>query len=151
MDHEPIVEAYELRCSPDTAFAVYAGRIGEWWHPNYTANPDTLQVVTIEPGVGGRVYESHRGGDEIDWGRVTVWEPGRRLVYTTNLAQPAGRSSEITVRFEAATAGTRMTFAHGGWNERNAADRAKFREWRVILDRYAALANDAQSRPAPAP
>ena len=32
-----------------------------------------------------------------------------------------------------------VRFRHGGWNEGNAADRHKFTDWRLILDRFAAL------------
>jgi hypothetical protein len=33
-----------------------------------------------------------------------------------------------------------VEFAHGGWTEGNVSDRAKFTEWAVMLDRFAALA-----------
>ena len=32
-----------------------------------------------------------------------------------------------------------MRFAHAGWTEANAAARQKFGDWRVMLDRFAAL------------
>jgi hypothetical protein len=90
MSHEslsPIAFEYVLRCSADHAFATYMGRIGKWWDPRYTANPETLETVTIEPRAGGRVYARHGDLGEHDWGEVTVWEPGRRLVHTFSLAQ----------------------------------------------------------------
>jgi len=34
-----------------------------------------------------------------------------------------------------------LRFAHGGWTEANAAVRSKFGDWRVLLDRFAALAH----------
>ena len=51
----PIAFERSLRCSADDAFRVYTGQIGESWDPRYTANTETLQKVTIEPRVGGRV------------------------------------------------------------------------------------------------
>lgn len=136
----PITQDYRLRCSAEHAFATYAGRIGEWWDPRYTANAETLQGVTIEPRVGGRVYATHADMGEHDWGEVTIWEAGRRLVYTSTLAQDAQHPSEITVEFEPDGRGCTMQFAHGGWTEANVAERAKFGDWRVLLDRFAALA-----------
>jgi hypothetical protein len=56
----PITHEYSVRCDAAHAFAVYTGRIGEWWDPRYTANADTFEGVTIEPYVGGRVYATHR-------------------------------------------------------------------------------------------
>ncbi|HZM19544.1 MAG TPA: hypothetical protein VFB87_09045, partial [Gaiellaceae bacterium] len=63
-----------MRCSAQHAFAVYTGRIGEWWDANYSANAETLRAVTIEPRVGGRVFATHEDLGEHDWGEVTVWE-----------------------------------------------------------------------------
>jgi Activator of Hsp90 ATPase homolog 1-like protein len=140
----PIVHEYRLGCSAEHAFAVYAGRIGEWWDPRYTANADTLETVTIEPRVGGRVYAVHGDIGEDDWGRVTVWEPGRRLVHTFTLAQDPRHPSEVEVEFAAGEdgAGSTVRFAHGGWTRANAEGRKKFSDWPVMLDRFAALADE---------
>jgi hypothetical protein len=141
MTLEPIVHEYALTCDPAKAFDVYVQRIGEWWHPKFSANPETFRNVTIEAGVGGRVYLTHADLGELDWGRVTAWESGHRLTHTSTLAQTREYPSEITVRFTPSAEGCTMRFEHGAWNEGNAADRAKFSEWTVMLDRFAALAN----------
>lgn len=138
---EPIVHEFDLDCAPERAFEVYAYRIGEWWDPAYTANPQTLETVTIEPAVGGRVFATHREDGEHDWGRVTAWEPGRRLAYTSTLAQDQRRPSEVTVQFVPKGDGCHVRFEHGGWHEDNLAERMKFTEWPVILDRFATAAN----------
>jgi Activator of Hsp90 ATPase homolog 1-like protein len=139
----PITFEYSLGCDADRAFATYAGRIGEWWDSRYSANAETLEAVTIEPRVGGRVYASHRDEGTHDWGEVTVWEPGRRLVHTFTLAQDARHPSEVAVEFAAGNAdgGCAVRFAHGGWTEANADDRKKFGDWPVMLDRFAELAD----------
>jgi uncharacterized protein YndB with AHSA1/START domain len=140
----PIAYEYSLRCSAEHAFDTYTGRISEWWDPRYTANAETLQGVTIEPYVGGRVYATHSDIDKDDWGEVTVWEPGRRLVHTFTLAQDARNPSEVTVEFaphDGAGTGCTLRFAHGGWTEANAAVREKFSDWPVMLDRFVALAD----------
>jgi hypothetical protein len=138
---EPIKHERVLRCSADEAFAIYTGRIGEWWWPRNTANAETLQSITIEPYVGGRVYASHSDIGEHDWGVVMVWEPGRRLVHSFTLAQDPGHPSEVAVEFEPHRdgAGCTLRFAHGGWNAANVAVRPKFSEWGRMLDRFAAL------------
>jgi len=133
---------YRLDCSPEQAFDTYTGRIGEWWDPRYTAGADTFQGVTIEPGVGGRVYESHGDAGEYEWGEVTEWEPPRRLVHTFALAQDPSQPSEVSVEFGPDGDGCLVHFAHGGWTEANVADRKKFGDWPVLLDRFAALAQD---------
>jgi hypothetical protein len=145
----PITHEYSLRCSPDEAFAAYTGGIGDWWDPRYTANAESLQGVTIEPRVGGRVYATHSDIGEDDWGVVTVWEPGRRLLHTFTLAQDPQQPSEVAVEFVRPESpadsipGCTMRFEHGGWTEANAAARKKFGDWRVMLDRFVAFADRA--------
>ena len=137
----PITLDYDLRCRPDRAFATYVDRIGDWWDGKYTRDPSTLVTVRIEPHVNGRVYAQHQDGED-EWGRVTVYEPGVRLVYTSVLAQPPEDPSEIAVTFDrAGPDGCALRFEHGGWHAGNAVHRAKFGDWRVLLDRFAALAN----------
>jgi Activator of Hsp90 ATPase homolog 1-like protein len=139
----PIRYERTLSSSAERAFVTYSERIGEWWDPRYTANPETLQAVTIEPRLGGRVYATHEDFGVHDWGEVTAWEPGRRLAHTFILAQDPTHPSEVEVEFVDGEGGCTMRFAHGGWTEANAADRAKFGDWPVILDRFASLAEPA--------
>ena len=135
----PIALEYDLRWSPEEAFVAYASRIGEWWDGRYTANADTLEAVTIEPRVGGRVYATHRDLGVDDWGEVTVWEPGKQLVHTFTLAQDRRHPSQIAVEFVPAGDLCTIRFAHGGWTDANIAHRKKFGDWPVLLDRFAAL------------
>ena len=140
---EPIVLTYELRCSPSRAFHIYLDRIGEWWDGKYSRDAATLVTARIEPHADGRVYAQHLDGED-EWGRVTAYEPGERLAYSSVLAQPPEDPSEITVTFaRAGSDGCAMRFEHGGWHEGNIEHRSKFREWRTLLDRFAALANGA--------
>ena len=138
----PITHEYVVGCSAEEAFETYTGRIAEWWDPRYTANAETLEAVTIEPRVGGRVYATHGDIGDDEWGEVTVWESGRRLVHTFTLAQDPAHPSEVAVEFVPGELDTTCTvgFAHGGWTEANAAVRGKFSDWPVMLDRFAALA-----------
>jgi hypothetical protein len=100
MDTEPIAHEYDLHCSAERAFHVYVTRIGEWWHPTYSANPMTFEAVTIEPRVGGRVYATHTDVGDIVWGHVTVWDPPRRPGHSFTLAQ-SGDHPSILDRFAA--------------------------------------------------
>ena len=135
-----IVHERFLRCSAQHAFAVYTGRIGEWWDANYSANAETLRAVTIQPRVGGRVFATHEDLGEHDWGEVTVWEAGERFAHTFTLAQDPQAPSEVRVEFSDDEGGCDLRFAHGGWTEANATDRAKFNDWPVLLERFAQLA-----------
>lgn len=140
MSLEPIRHELVVRCTPERGFEKYATRMGEWWHPLYTADAVSFSGVTVETRVGGRVVETHAGGAEYEWGRVTAWEPGRRFGYTSTLAQAQDVPSEIVVRFAPHPDGCAVRFEHGGWTDGNASDRRKFGDWPVILARFAALA-----------
>ena len=35
--------------------------------------------MTVEPRVGGRIYDSCEDGSESAWGQVTEWDPPDRL------------------------------------------------------------------------
>jgi Activator of Hsp90 ATPase homolog 1-like protein len=143
VSREPIAFEYPLRCSPADAFDTYTRRIGDWWDPRYTANAETLESVTIQPRVGGRVYATHGDLGEHDWGEVSVWEPGRRLVHTFTLAQDPQHPSEVAVEFVADDGDPErctVRFAHGGWTDANSAVREKFGDWQVMLERFATLA-----------
>ena len=106
-----------------------------------TANPHTLQTVTIETRVGGRVYATHSDFGDHEWGVVTVCEPGHRLAHSFTLAQDPKHPTEVAVEFIAdAAGGCVVRFTHRGWTDGNAVDREKFTEWSTLLDRFAALA-----------
>lgn len=137
--HDPLTHEYALPCSAAQAFETYIGRIGEWWDPRDTANAETLEEVTIEPRVGGRVYATHSDIGEDDWGTVTIWERGARLVHTFTLAQDPAHPSEVAAEFTPAGDRCTMRFSHGGWTDANAAARPKFGDWSVILERFVAL------------
>jgi hypothetical protein len=137
---DPIKHEYELTCTPEHAFDVYTRRMGEWWDEAYSPNPETFEGAVIEAGVGGRVLFKDGVEGELTWGHVTEWKPPRRFSQTSILAQPSAYPTSISVEFAPKGAGCRFRFEHGGWNVHNASVRHKFTDWRMILDRFAALA-----------
>src|SRR5262245_38290001 len=70
---------------PAAAFRVFTAEINEWWRGGLKYRIGRQRsVVHMEPRVGGRLYESFEseaGVKVVDTGRVTVWEPPRRLVF----------------------------------------------------------------------
>jgi uncharacterized protein YndB with AHSA1/START domain len=66
--------------------------------------------VRFEPGVGGRLIEVQdaASGEGLTTGKVTVWEPGRRLVFVD------ARDTEIEATFAPEAEGTRVTLEHRG-------------------------------------
>jgi catechol 2,3-dioxygenase-like lactoylglutathione lyase family enzyme len=140
----PIELTYDLSCTPESAYAAFTQRIGEWWHPAYA--PDGLRQVHVAPAVGGPAMMRLADGSAYQWGTVTAWEPPRHYAQTFTLAQDPEHPSTLEVRIDASEAGCRVHFAHGGWTAANVAGRARFTEWNILLDRFAAV---AEGRPVP--
>jgi uncharacterized protein YndB with AHSA1/START domain len=95
-----------VRGSSERAFAAFTERLGDWWPPEYTwSGPGALVAIGMEGGAGGLCYEIGPHGFRCDWGRILVWDPPRRLVFTWQIGPgrepiPDGsRAGEVEVRF----------------------------------------------------
>jgi uncharacterized protein YndB with AHSA1/START domain len=106
--------------SPDDAFRIFTEEIGLWWRRGtpYWNDPERGLSIRIETGIGGRFLEVYdleaETGFEV--GRVTSWEPGRRLAFTwINLGWPEGVNTDVEVTFEAAGEQTVVTLRHSGF------------------------------------
>ena len=71
----------------------------------------------LQPGAGGRLYTKFADGQEFEIGRVSVWEPGRRLVFNWRQASfSPEQSTEVEVSFEAVGDQTRVSVEHRAWD-----------------------------------
>jgi uncharacterized protein YndB with AHSA1/START domain len=69
-------------------------------------------------------------------GRVLAWEPGKRLVFRySNVHLPPDPPTEVEVRFEATSDGTRVTLEHRGLDRMPPAVAASWerRAWLVFM------------------
>lgn len=107
--------------SPQEAFALFTDDIGLWWRRDtpYWNDRERGLSVRIEPGVGGRFIEVYdlETGSGMEVGRVTGWEPGRRLVLTwTQVGWPDGASTQLEITFESTSGGgTIVRLEHTGF------------------------------------
>jgi hypothetical protein len=69
----------------------------EWWDSRFTANPETLQTVTLEARIGGRMHATHSDLGDHKCGVVAVCEPGHRLTHSFTLAQDSEHPTEVAV------------------------------------------------------
>jgi hypothetical protein len=92
-----------VRVDPATAFAVFTEEIDRWYRRGLAgmAGHEPATTVRFEPGVGGRLLEvaDEGTGDDVERGRITVWEPGERLVFVDR------RGTEVDVTFTAVAGG----------------------------------------------
>jgi uncharacterized protein YndB with AHSA1/START domain len=78
----PITATTIVDLPVDAAFRVFTDRFTAWWPHQYHIGDAAVAEIILEPRVGGRWYERGVDDSECDWGRVLVWEPPGRLVFT---------------------------------------------------------------------
>jgi uncharacterized protein YndB with AHSA1/START domain len=107
-----------VAATPEECFRAFTERLSQWWPPSHVLLKKERVGLAFEPGVGGRYYEWDVDGNEVDWGRVLVWEPPHRLVMTWRVdgrwqsIPDDERASEIEVEFTPVGTGTRVELAH---------------------------------------
>jgi uncharacterized protein YndB with AHSA1/START domain len=137
---------------PGAAFRLFTEGFGRWWPRDYSWGGEALLDIGMEPRPGGACREIGPHGFRCDWGRVTGWDPPRRVAFTwqvgfdrTPLPDPS-MASEVEVTFAPAGARTEVVLRHHGFS-RHGAQAEAYREgmagphgWPLILARFAALA-----------
>jgi uncharacterized protein YndB with AHSA1/START domain len=104
------------------AFEIFTAEIDRWWRRGIKFRHAGARsgFLRIEPGLGGRLFESIDGADSphvIEVGRVLVWEPPTRLAFTWRNANFAPQEqTEVDVEFAPSGSGTRVTVTHRGWS-----------------------------------
>lgn len=111
--------AMRVRATPERAFRTFVEDIGVWWRPSTlfqtTPRPG---VLSFEPGTGGRLVETRAGGKVFEIGRISAWEPPRRLVFSWRQANfPLNLHTEVEVGFEAVGDETRVSIEHRGFDQ----------------------------------
>jgi hypothetical protein len=128
------------------AFALFTERIGRWWplmgHSVYESD---AVGVTMEPRVGGHLYESAADGSTSVWGTVTVWDPVDRVAMTWHPGYGEELATLVEVTFsDAADGGTQVDLRHTGFEihgvEADEAATTYRAGWSGVLERFARAA-----------
>src|SRR5437762_6321284 len=95
----------EVATDSMNAFRIFTEEVDAWWQrgPQNFYDGGRAVAMQFEAGVGGRyleVYDEAKG-DVLEIGRITVWEPGERLVFRMSLDD-----TEVDIRFQAIPGGT---------------------------------------------
>ena len=138
--NEPIELEFEVACSPEHAFAVWAIKTSLWWPRAHSLSGEQSLTVTFEPRPGGRIYERTSDGIEHDWGEVLAWEPPHRLSYLWHIYGDRSIATEVNILFSASGGTTRVAISHRGW-ERLGARAADLRQrnqqgWARLIPHY---------------
>jgi uncharacterized protein YndB with AHSA1/START domain len=128
MSSAPAIAGDEARATvsvalqPEEAFRVFTEQVDLWWRRGrrFRNSPGDRGIVCIEPGVGGRLFESFAGATGetvVEIGRTLVWEPPHRLVLQWRASNFAAHEhTEVEVLFRAHADSTQVTVVHRGWS-----------------------------------
>ena len=111
--------ALRVPADPMRAFAAFTQEIALWWRPSglFQVTPDGDGKLAFEPGVGGRLFTTLADGREFEIGRISIWEPGKRLVFAWRQASfTPEQSTEVEVCFAAVGDKTRVSIEHRAWD-----------------------------------
>jgi uncharacterized protein YndB with AHSA1/START domain len=111
--------AITVSASPLRAFEAFTEDIAKWWQPSrlFQITPRGDGKLAFEPGAGGRLLTTLVNGEEFEIGRISTWEPGKRLVFTWRQASfTSEQSTEVEVCFEAVGNETRVSIEHRAWD-----------------------------------
>lgn len=149
--HEKTVQcSLSLPVTAPHAFRHFTEGMHVWWPAAYTWSQEVLKEIGIEPGVNGRCYERGPYNFSCDWGRVLVWEPPYRLVFTWQISpqrepvpDPA-QASEVEVRFVPQDPSNTQVQLEHRYFDRHGENGAAYQTmlaspegWPYILDSYA--------------
>jgi hypothetical protein len=95
--------------TPEEAFEIFTEETDAWYQPAIAGSPRGRGGRLRFDGVARVAWMARTsGGPEHRVGPITVWEPGRQLVFSDQ------RETEVDVRFEAVGDETRVTLEHRG-------------------------------------
>jgi uncharacterized protein YndB with AHSA1/START domain len=107
-----------LEVPPDRAFDLFTKHMVDWWPAEHHVATSPVVAMTIEPRVGGRLYDSCEDGSESVWGEVTEWDPPSRFAFawmltsTWQLETDVEKASRVSVSFIPDGDNTRVVLVH---------------------------------------
>ena len=144
MTEDGVTRSIHLPCLPGAAWTRFTEGFADWWPREHCfCGEAALDRVYVDLG-GGTWGEVTRDGTRVDWGRIEVAEPPALLVlgwqmdarHAPWIPEPdPARASRVTVRFDPARDGTRVTLTHDRFEAHGDGERAMTAVM-VDLDRW---------------
>ena len=112
-DARTVSSHVDVLVDPTTAFRAFTEEMDLWWVRgpiNFWSDGGRVVEVRCEPGVGGRIMEvldDPNAGEVLERARITLWEPGARLGWSSSLDDV-----RTEVSFAPIDGGTRVTVEH---------------------------------------
>lgn len=141
MDVDPVRKLVIVPAPPGKAFRRFTAEMDAWWpRRTHSVFEASCAEVRMEGEEGGRIYEISEEGVESTWGRVTAWEPPRRVAFTWHPGREPDTAQSVEVTFLEVEDGTEVRVEHRGWEalgEEAAETREAYdRGWEPVLEAY---------------
>lgn len=138
----PIRRSVFVSWSQEEAFRRFTQDFAKWW-PSYaySIGGSRIKQVIFEPRAGGLIYEEHKDGTRMKWGKVIALDPPRRLVFSFHPSRAESDAQHIEIMFSIDGGRTRVDLVSSGWEKMG--DKARAARggyqlgWRLILDTFA--------------
>ncbi|TSE00246.1 ATPase [Skermania sp. ID1734] len=104
--------------SPERAFDLFTNHMAQWWPADHHLAQSPVTAMTVEPRVGGRIFDTCADGTESAWGQVTDWNPPSGFAFAWmitadwQLESDVEKASRVSVTFTAEDGRTRVTLVH---------------------------------------
>ena len=112
----PVEKSVLVSCAPARAFDAFTAEMTRWWPLSmFSVSQGKAKTVTVEPTIGGRIYETADDGRECDWGRVLAWSPPHSFSMTWHPGRSPDVHTVVELSFTAEGGATRVRLVHRGW------------------------------------
>jgi uncharacterized protein YndB with AHSA1/START domain len=107
-----------VKVSRERAFDLFTNHMHEWWPAEHHIATSPVVAMTVEPGVGGRLFDQCEDGGESVWGQVTEWDPPSRFCFgwmltsTWQAETDVEKASRVSVSFIPDGESTRVVLVH---------------------------------------
>lgn len=81
-------------------FDFFTSGQNEWWPRAHHIGGKEPFTAIVEPRAGGRWYERADDGSECSWGKVLVWEPPARVVFSWDIGADWKHDPELGTEVE---------------------------------------------------
>ncbi|MEM8731496.1 MAG: SRPBCC domain-containing protein [Pseudomonadota bacterium] len=119
-DIAPVEKSLLVPLHPKDAFDLFTDGMRIWWplDSHSMSAQSTRQPaadVTVEPQVGGKIYETLPDGNTAEWATITDWTPGARLAFDWYVGRDPAEATQVAVTFLPEGNGTRVLLVHDGF------------------------------------
>ena len=112
-----------------------------WPSYSYSIGGSRIKRVVFEPRAGGLIYEEHKDGTRMRWGKVVAVDAPRRIVFGFHPSRAESDAQHIEIMFSIDGGRTRVELVSSGWekmSEKARAARGGYQfGWGLVLNSFA--------------